>query len=141
MRVSQLIHAMDKDDEIVIDDFDAPIDNMTIYKGTVRGIKRDDPVNQMHVSSICAKNDTILVLAEKSERKAVSDMTKLIISLDVKDGADVDALKIAVAKAFAVVDGVENTTIEDSIGKIIPVFTGESLARAVRRSETGAVNA
>ena len=69
MRVSQLIHAMDKDDMIVIDDYNAPIDNMTIYKGTVRGIKRDDPVNQMHVSSVCAKDDTILVLAEKQRER------------------------------------------------------------------------
>ena len=70
MKVSQLIHAMDKDDIIVIDDYNAPIDNMTVYEGTVRGIKRDNPINQMYVSSICAKDDTILVLAEKaSERR------------------------------------------------------------------------
>ncbi len=69
MRVSQLIHAMDKNDIIVIDDYDAPIDKMTIYQGTVRGIKRDNPVNQMHVSSICAKDDTILVLAENPRKK------------------------------------------------------------------------
>lgn len=69
MRVSQLIHAMDKDDMIVIDDYNAPIDNMTIYEGTVRGIKRDNPINQMHVSSISAKYDTILVLAEKARER------------------------------------------------------------------------
>lgn len=40
MKVSQLLHAMDKDDFIMIDDFDAHIDNMTIYIGTVRGITR-----------------------------------------------------------------------------------------------------
>ena len=69
MRVSQLIHAMDKDDMIVIDDYNAPIDNMIIYEGTVRGIKRDSPINQMHVSSICAKDDTILVLTEKTRER------------------------------------------------------------------------
>jgi hypothetical protein len=69
MRVSQLIHAMDKDDMIVIDDYNAPIDNMTIYKGTVRGIKRDNPINQMHVSNISVNDDTILVLAEKTRER------------------------------------------------------------------------
>ena len=68
MRVSQLIHAMDKDDMIVIDDYNAPIDNMTIYQGTVRGIKRDNPINQMHVSNISVIDDTILVLAEKTSK-------------------------------------------------------------------------
>lgn len=69
MRVSQLIHAMDKDELIVIDDYDAPINKMTIYRGTVRGIKRDDPINKMHVHSICADNDTILVLAAKQRER------------------------------------------------------------------------
>lgn len=69
MRVSQLIHAMDKDDMIVIDDYNTPIDNMTVYEGTVRGIKRDNPINQMYVLNICAKNDTILVVAEKARER------------------------------------------------------------------------
>lgn len=69
MRVSQLLHVIDKDDVIVIDDYDEPINKMTVYRGTVRGIRRDDPVNQMHVSGICAKDDTILVLAEKPSKK------------------------------------------------------------------------
>ncbi len=69
MRVSQLIHAMDKDDEIVIDDYDAPVDKMTIYKGAVRGIKKDNPVNKMHIESVCAENDTILVLVVKQRER------------------------------------------------------------------------
>lgn len=69
MRVSQLLHAMDKDDLIVIDDYNAPIDKMTLYKGTVRGVVRDNPINKMHVESICADDDTILVLVKPSNRK------------------------------------------------------------------------
>ncbi|MBE6547941.1 MAG: hypothetical protein E7667_03560 [Ruminococcaceae bacterium] len=69
MRVSQLLHVMDKDDLIVIDDYDKPVDQMTIYTGTVRGIKREDPVNKMHVCIVCADNDTILVLATKTSKK------------------------------------------------------------------------
>ncbi len=70
MKVSQLIHAMHRDDEIVIDDFYLPIDTMTVYIGAVRGIKKDNPVNKMHVMSIHAMNDKIYVLAsgERSKR-------------------------------------------------------------------------
>ena len=68
MRLSQLLHVMDKDDVIVVDDYDRPIDNMTLYEGNVRGIKRDDPINRMHVSSVCASHDKILVLVERSQR-------------------------------------------------------------------------
>lgn len=73
MKVSQLLHVMDKDDPIVIDDYDAPLDNMTLYEGVVRGIKKDDPINKMHVMSICACNDLILVLAVKQRQKGATD--------------------------------------------------------------------
>lgn len=69
MRVSQLLHVMDKDDLITIDDYDVPVDRMTIYTGIVRGIKRDDPVNKMHVLSVHADNDTILVLVSQPRKK------------------------------------------------------------------------
>jgi arginine repressor len=68
MKVSQLLHVMDKDDEIVIDDYDAPIVKMRLYKGKVKGIKRDDQINKMHVASICADDDTILVLATEQTK-------------------------------------------------------------------------
>ncbi len=71
MRVSQLLHVMNKDDQIVIDVFDIslPFDKTTLYQGSVSGIKRDDPVNKMHVSSICAVSDIIFVLAEEPRKK------------------------------------------------------------------------
>lgn len=69
MKISQLLHAMDKDDLIVIDDYDEPITKMTLYEGTVRGIVRDNPINKMHIESICAENDTILVLATHPTKK------------------------------------------------------------------------
>lgn len=65
MKVSQLIHKMDRDDEIVIDDYDAPVFQNRIYAGAARGIKKDDPVNQMLIQSICAGGDVILVLARQ----------------------------------------------------------------------------
>lgn len=69
MKVSQLLHAMDKDDLIVIDDYDKPIDKMTLYKGNVRGIKRDNPINKMHIMSVCANDDRILLLAVNPKEK------------------------------------------------------------------------
>ena len=69
MKVSQLIHAMDRDDVIVIDDYDKPIDKMTLYDGKVRGIRKDNPINKMHIESICAKDDTIMVLAREQRKK------------------------------------------------------------------------
>ncbi len=38
MKVSQLIGVIDKEDEIVILDYDAPIDQNILYQGYVRGI-------------------------------------------------------------------------------------------------------
>lgn len=64
MRVSQIIHAMDKDEYIIIDDGNKRIDRMRIYQGTVSGIKRDDPINRMHVHTILARGNQIVVLAE-----------------------------------------------------------------------------
>ena len=69
MKVSQLIHAMDRDDSIVIDDFDAPIDKMNLYSGTVRGICKDNPINKMHIKSICADDDVILVLVRTEGKR------------------------------------------------------------------------
>lgn len=40
MKVSQLIHVMDRNDEIVINDFNEPIDKSLLYKGTIKDIKK-----------------------------------------------------------------------------------------------------
>ena len=63
MKVSQLIHAMDRDDDIIIDKADERIDKMTIYNGTVRGIKKDNPINKMHVQHVFACDNVMVVLA------------------------------------------------------------------------------
>lgn len=69
MRVSQLLHVMDKDDDIIIDDGNKKIDRCRIYSGTVRGIKRDNPINKMHVVVIYPYDNKLLVLAETSKKK------------------------------------------------------------------------
>ena len=69
MKVSQLIHAMDKDDELIVDDESKPINKMQLYRGSVRGIERDDPINAMHVNSVFACDNIIVVLVgERSKR-------------------------------------------------------------------------
>ena len=69
MRVSQLIHAMDRDDLIIVNDGNKRISNMEVYNGEVRGIKKDNPINKYHVHHIFADGDTIVVLAEKQRAK------------------------------------------------------------------------
>ena len=69
MKVSQLLHAMDKDDEIIIDDGNKKIDRNRVYQGSVRGIKRDNPINKMHVVVIYPYDNKLLVLAEYPTEK------------------------------------------------------------------------
>ena len=69
MKVSQLLHVIDKDDTIVIEDFEKPVTKMQIYVGPVRGIKKDNPINKMHVAGITAVNDTLFILAEDPKMK------------------------------------------------------------------------
>ena len=70
MRVSQLTCVMDKDETIVINDFNKPITDMEIYVGAVRGLKKDNPINKMHVSCISAVNDTIFIVVEEPRERA-----------------------------------------------------------------------
>lgn len=71
MRVSQLIHAMDRDDLIIVNDGNKRITNMCVYSGEVRGIKKDDPINRYYVHHIFADGDTIVVLAEEQRKEKV----------------------------------------------------------------------
>lgn len=65
MRVSQLLHTMDKRADIVIHEGNAPdITSMRIFDGEVKDIKRDNPINRMHIHHIYACDDTLYVLAE-----------------------------------------------------------------------------
>ena len=69
MKVSQLIHVMDKDDLIIINDCNKKITNMEVYNGEVRGITKDSYINRYHVHNIFADGDTLVVLAEKQKMK------------------------------------------------------------------------
>ena len=69
MRISQLLKVMDKDDEIIIDDGNKCIDRMRVYKGTARGIGKDNPINKMHVVVIYPYDNKLLVLAQYPPNK------------------------------------------------------------------------
>ena len=73
MKVSQLLHAMDREDDIIIENGNERIDRMTIYKGEVKGIKRDDPVNRMHVEHGFACDNVIAVLVNEARVKGATD--------------------------------------------------------------------
>ena len=67
MELSQLTKLMDEDDEIIVGDLDAPIDEMELFSGKVKELRRDNPINKGRVTSVCAANDTMLVTIETVE--------------------------------------------------------------------------
>lgn len=69
MRLSQLIHAMDRDDDITVSDYGAPIDKCLLYDGIVRGIKKDNEINKMHVVNVTASADVVCVLVSRRKEQ------------------------------------------------------------------------
>lgn len=69
MRVSQLLNVMDKDEQICIEDGNKTVDDMELYCGPVRGIKKDNPINKMHVVAIVAINDLMCVAVQEPRVK------------------------------------------------------------------------
>lgn len=69
MRLSQLIHAMDRDDDICVSDYGAPIDKCLLYDGIVRGIKKDNEINKMHVVNVTASDDVVCVLVSRRKEQ------------------------------------------------------------------------
>ena len=69
MIVSQLLHTIYREDLIRIVDKNLPISSMIIFEGEVRGIKRDNPINKMHVKSIFTDGGVIHIIAEKAVAK------------------------------------------------------------------------
>lgn len=69
MRVSQLLHAMDKEELIAIFDGEKNIGNNRIYEGEVRGIKKDNPINQYHINCVFAYDDVVIMEAISPKMK------------------------------------------------------------------------
>ena len=63
MRVEELLRVVEADEDIVITDYDAPIDECTLYKGVASEFDRK--IGKMHVLNICAIDDAIFILAKK----------------------------------------------------------------------------
>ena len=68
MRVSQLLHVIGRGERVIISDIGKPIDEMEIYTGDARGIKKDDPINRMHVAAVCACDCDIHVIVESPKK-------------------------------------------------------------------------
>ena len=64
MKVSQLLYVMERDADVVIDDAEKPIDRNCIYQGAVRGIRKESPINRMHVVAIHSFDEVLWVLVE-----------------------------------------------------------------------------
>ncbi len=62
MKLSQLIHAMDRDETIIVNTCrDVPYPDKNLYTGTVRGIHKDSPLNKGHVKFLMAVDNNVLV--------------------------------------------------------------------------------
>ena len=72
MKLSQLIHAMDRYDTIIVNAFnkDLPLNKNRLYKGLVKDIYKDNPINKCHVKFVTAVQDELLVEIAVDERRA-----------------------------------------------------------------------
>lgn len=66
MKVSQLLRCMEKEENIIINDEE---DDACLYRGCVKGIKRDDYLNKYHIKNVFAFDDEIVVFAVEPKRK------------------------------------------------------------------------
>ncbi len=87
MTVSQLLHVMDQDDWIIIDDYDAPIDQNELYRGRVGDIETKDAINEMSITSVAACSDVILLLVINQKTKEMQKMKTMTF------GQAIEALK------------------------------------------------
>lgn len=69
MRVSQVLHAMDKDDTVVIVDLYGEGDEGELYCGFPGGVKRDDPLNRMHVDTLAACDGDLAIFVKRQTRE------------------------------------------------------------------------
>lgn len=70
MKLSQLIHAMDRDDKIIVNTCkNVPINKKCLYQGKVRGIYKDSPLNKGYIRFLMASDDMIIVEISLDGRK------------------------------------------------------------------------
>lgn len=61
MKLSELLEVMEGCQVVEIDDLSRPVGSMTVYTGTIRGIKKDNPINEAQVSAVCAGRDGLII--------------------------------------------------------------------------------
>ena len=66
MKVSQLLHCMEREETIIINDDENDED---LYRGSVKGIHRDDLLNKYHINKIFAFDDVIVVFVAEPKKK------------------------------------------------------------------------
>lgn len=69
MKLSQLLHAMDRDDVIIVNEEEQPIDETCLYRGEVKGIKRDSPLNKYHITKLFAFDDMVVVFTVEPRKR------------------------------------------------------------------------
>lgn len=62
MKLSQLLYVIDREDKICVSDFNKPIEHSLLFQGEVKGIKKDNEINKMHVLNVTAYDDELLIL-------------------------------------------------------------------------------
>ena len=62
MKLSQLLHVIDREDKICVSDFNKSIEHCLLFEGEAKGIKKDNEINEMHVLNVTAYDDEILIL-------------------------------------------------------------------------------
>lgn len=69
MKLSQLLHVIDKEDKICVSDFDKALEHSLLFYGEAKGIKKDNEINEMHVLNVTAYDDEILILVTGERRQ------------------------------------------------------------------------
>lgn len=61
MKLSQLLKVMEGCQAVEIDDLSKPVGFMTVYTGPVREIKKDNPINKAHISTVIAGREGVFI--------------------------------------------------------------------------------
>lgn len=67
MRLSQLTKVMNRNDRITVMLSAAPVDQMCLYDGMIRGIYRDNPINRGHITTLLAYDNVVIVEIKLAE--------------------------------------------------------------------------
>ena len=62
MKLSQLLHVIDKEDIIFVNDFNKQIENCFLYSGKAKDARTDKKVCEMHVLNVTACDEDLLIL-------------------------------------------------------------------------------